>query len=320
MSKEGKAGDRVRESCVINGSITEIWALIRPFTFLNMPSVFQSVQAVEGTIGEPNSVCLITHASGEKEYVRITEMKEETHTVCYDVLGAERKVTCKRSIRLFPVSDKRQVFMEFISQYFGVLPLKDFIDEQLKKRAFFKGLRIALSILDETAPWDCPYCNASNQPTQGPTCYVCRKRNLLRGIKWTSVKFDWMKIRHEHKVETEEFELAGHRWRMLLFPRGLDSKSGIGAFLNVLDLTDSEAMPCDFFIRLVYPPELNGVKGVDREQTKMCNDHFTFTKREFDRGFGQMMMSDEVEARYLANGQLTFQIGVAPKKRPAVQG
>jgi hypothetical protein len=317
MSKEGKEGNRVRESCVLNGIITELWALIRPFTFNFMPSVFQSVQAVSGALGDPGSVCVITYANGESERVRITSMHDATYTVKYDVLNAEERVLCQRSLLLLPVTEKRQVFVEFVSQYPGVIPLKEFIEEQLKKRTFFKALRIALSITDESAPWDCPQCTTQNPPTQQPFCLMCKKRNYSRGVKWITVRFDWMMIKDQFRTESTAFELAGSNWRILLFPQGLENDRGsVGVFLNALDVPEGQEIPCDFFIRVVHPPEVHGVKGADGDKSVIHQAEWTFSRREFDRGFSSVMKTAHVEHHYLSqDGLFTLQVGIAPKKR-----
>jgi len=317
MSKEGKEGNRVRESCVLNGAITELWNLIRPFTFHSMPSVFQSVQIVEGSLGEANSVCTITYANGDSERVRITSMNEANHTVRYEVLGTESRVICRRSLLLLPVSEKRQVFVEFISQYPGVIPLKDFIDEQLKKRTFFKALRVALSASDESAPWDCPNCNTQNPPSFNISCGMCKKRNFNRGIKWHAVQYHWATIKGEQRVESAPFELVGHQWRLLLFPRGLEPDQGsVGAFLNALDLPDGMELPCEFFIRVVHPQEIHAVKGLGGEHSQTHVAEWGFTRREFDRGFGRVVEQHQVEPHFLTkDGMFTIQVGIAPKKR-----
>jgi len=322
MSKEGKEGNRVRESCVLNGVIAELWSLIRPFTFLTMPSVFQSVQAVEGTLGEPNSVCLITYANGDSERVRVTHMHDASYTVRYDVLGVDGKVVCKRSLLLLPVSDKRQVFVEFISQYPGVIPLKEFIEEQLKKRTFFKALRIALSVNDETAPWDCPHCTTQNPPNQVPICAMCKRRNYNRGVKWTSVKFDWALVRDQSRVESQPFELLGQHWRLLLFPKGLEHEQGVvGSFLNALDFPENVELPCEFFFRVVHPQEIHGVKGAEGELSKIHSAEWTFSRRDFDRGFSRILEVQSVEPHFLSkDGMFTIQVGIYLKKRPVTHG
>jgi len=319
MSKEGKEGNRVRESCVLNGVIAELWALIRPFTFHTMPSVFQSVQAVSGNLGEPGSVCVITYANGDSERVRISSKHDGSHTVKYDVLGADESIVCQRSLLLLPVSEKRQVFVEFISQYPGVIPLKDFIDEQLKKRTFFKALRIALSANDETAAWDCPSCTTQNPPNQHPFCLMCKKINYTRGVKWTTLKFDWMVQKDEHRVESQLFELVGHRWKLLLFPKGLENERGhVGAFLNALDFPDGVELHCDFFVRVVHPTEVNGVKGAAGDRSPIQHAEWAFSNHpsRYDRGFGNIVQTALVEPNYLSqDGMFTLQVGVGPRKR-----
>jgi len=319
MSKEGKEGNRVRESCVLTGGINELWALIRPFTFHTMPSVFQSVQIVEGTLGEPNSVCTITYANGDSERVRLIQMNEATRTVRYDVLGADGRIICNRSLLLLPVTDKRQVFVEFISYYPNVIPLKDFIDEQLKKRTFFKALRMALSANDETAPWDCPYCTTQNPPSPLAVCVcgMCKRRSFNRGIKWHTVQFPWVAVKDQVRVESQPFDLVGHTWRLLLFPKGLEPEQGaVGSFLNALDFPENSELPCDFFFRVPHPAELNAVKAVEG----VHHAEWTFSRRDFDRGFGRIADQHHVDPNFLTKeGMFCIQVGIAPKKR-VVQG
>lgn len=320
MSKERKEGDRVRESCVINGVITELWSLLRPFTFHTMPNVFESVKPLEGVLGEPNCVCIITYANGDTEHVRITHIQDSTHTIHYEVLGVDGRVICLRSLLLLPVSEKRQVFVEFISQYADVIPLKDFIDEQMKKRAFFKALRQALSINDETAPWDCPFCTTPNPPTS-TICNVCKKRNYSRGIKWNTVKFDWLTIKDQQRVESEVFELCKYRWKVLLFPNGLQNEKIVGAFLNVVDMPEGESLYCEFFVRAVHAAEHHAIKGVDGELSRIHAADWTFTSKDFDRGFGKVVDTYAVESQFLSkDGMFSLQVGIGPRKRPGVQG
>jgi len=312
--QEKTQGNTVRESCVLSGQIADFWEMIRPFTFANMPQLFQNVQPVEGKLGEVGSICVMNYVHNEPEKVRVTQIDNAEHLVRYDVVGVDNQVTCKRSVQCLQGSDRAQVFAEFISEFSRTIPIKEFIDEQQRKRLLFKVLRNVYVTGDDTAPWlcDCGHTNLNHIRE----CQKCHRKNF-KNVKWTTIQPHIASIPHGQRYESWTFELAGQKWKLLVLPHGHPEKNFqyLAMYLQIHEFSDGQQFPCQFYFRVVHPSEAHSSPGLPGEMSVTSDAPWTFTNKPdaFDRGKSDVLELNRLGQYTSRDGFLMIQVGIGPK-------
>jgi len=132
--------------------------------------------------------------------------------------------------------------------------------------------------------------------------------SLSGAYEWVIENFSQLR---DTKKYSEQFEIGGHTWRLLVFPQGNKSDS----LSLYLDVPDTEMLPFNWQRSAGF--KLMLVNQQDRSQSFSKETNHTFTSRESDWGFTAFIPLQDITAAgspYLVNDTLIIRVEVTVHK------
>eukprot|EP00884_Botryococcus_braunii_P009405 jgi/Botrbrau1/18466/Bobra.0072s0049.2 len=120
---------------------------------------------------------------------------------------------------------------------------------------------------------------------------VVHSKNDPSAGSYTWVIPDYANIKMEDKIYSDAFEIGGHEWNILLFPRGKGSEGKyVSLYLNV---PDADAQPLQWGRKASF--QLSIINQLDPSKPYCKDAEHVFNEKEIDWGFTAYMASDQLE-------------------------
>mmetsp|Transcript_18020 Transcript_18020/g.12963 ORF Transcript_18020/g.12963 Transcript_18020/m.12963 type:complete len:115 (+) Transcript_18020:204-548(+) len=108
------------------------------------PEAVESVEFEQGQEGLVGSVVKMVYKNGATWNLRLTEISEKNHTVCWEVIGAEPALECtsiQGEIRLTAVTDVDQTFLQWTTEFSNDADAEIIQDQKFKKQDLFASFK-----------------------------------------------------------------------------------------------------------------------------------------------------------------------------------
>ena len=109
------------------------------------PEIFKSVAfEPSSSSGQVGALATLTYHDGAKWKILISEISDKNFTIGYEVMETEPAInvtSIQGEIKLRPVTDADQTFLEWTTEYSNDVDLQVIEDQKFKKRDFFKAVK-----------------------------------------------------------------------------------------------------------------------------------------------------------------------------------
>lgn len=123
-----------------------MWTKVRAIALADLaPEIFKSVEFDPSfSSGQVGALATLTYHDGAKWKILISEISDKNFTIGYEVLETEPAInvtSIQGEIKLRPVTDADQTFLEWTTEYSNDVDLQVIEDQKFKKRDFFKAVK-----------------------------------------------------------------------------------------------------------------------------------------------------------------------------------
>ena len=133
------------ESSVLPAKLSTVWEKFRWWKLEEIaPGIVSSTEWTDGEAGRVDSTVKITYTNGAVWFLRVTELSERNHTLCYELIAAEPAISVSSVVgemSFSAVTDSDETFFRWNTEYSNDVDA-DFIgDARWKKRDLFAEIK-----------------------------------------------------------------------------------------------------------------------------------------------------------------------------------
>ncbi len=123
-----------------------MWTKVREIALADLaPKIFKSVAfEPSSSSGQVGALATLTYCDGAKWKILISEISDKNFTIGYEVMETDPAInvtSIQGEIKLRPVTDADQTFLEWTTEYSNDVDLQVIEDQKFKKRDFFKAVK-----------------------------------------------------------------------------------------------------------------------------------------------------------------------------------